>query len=475
MRLLAILKRPRTLSHLLTAYAGGGLFVLAAVFGIVLQLSVSRFLHDSLQDKAEALARQLAVVALDATILRDYGSLERYVTDVVRERDVLWVRVRRDDGDILGEASRAGRDGHSRHSERVTAPIRLLDNTLGEVTIEYDTGRVRHSIVLLTVIGLAGIFVLTLVLFLVVRRLLDHGLIAPIRRLAQQVSPLNPTGKLASSADEPEEIRQLAEPFSRLRAEIDEYVRRLEKANRVSRAATERLCREQRLASIGQLAAGLAHGLNTPLGNIAGYAQMGLRSTDEPHTSERLAVIAKQAEVCSTIVRNLMMAARQPDPVGVEVDLEVLVRGTAQLIAPLLRDKGVGQIDVIAENGPYLAWADPAAIEQILFNLLSNAAHAGCGSITIRLEADAGTVTILVADDGQGIPPAIQAKLFEPFQTSKAPGHGTGLGLYIAATLARSMDGSVALVDSVAGKTTFAIHLPITRAHLGGMICAAHC
>lgn len=474
MRRLAFLRRPRTLSHLLTAYAGGGLFLLAAVFGIVLQLSVSRFLHDALRDKAEALARQLAAVARDATILRDYGSLERYVGDIVRERDVLWVRVRRDDGDILGEA-RADRPESPHHRQRVSAPIRLLDTTLGDVSIEYDTGRVGQLIVVLTIIGLVGLFVLTLVLFLVVRRLLDHGLIAPIRRLAQQVSPLNPTGLLASNADDPEEIRQLAEPFSRLRAEIDEYTKRLEQANQVSRAATERLCREQRLSTVGQLAAGLAHGLNTPLGNIAGYAQMGLRNSEEPHTRERLAVIAKQAKVCSTIVRNLMIAARQPDPVGTEIDLEGLVSDTVQLIQPLLRDNGVKHIDVSADQGPSKAWADPAAVEQILFNLLSNAAHAGCATIAIRLESDADMMTIFVTDDGHGIPPAIQDTLFEPFRTSKPPGHGTGLGLYIAATLVRSMGGAIALVGSDKGKTTFAIHLPVTRAHPGGMPCVAHC
>lgn len=455
----SILTRPRSLSRLLSFYVGGGVFLLAAIFAVAMQILVSQFLNDALHDKAQALARQLAIVVLDSVLVKDYGSIERYVTEVARQRDVIHVRVERRDGEILGEATSDVIAAAERPRD-VSQDIVLLNRHIGAVSISYDAGRVERLVNRLAVGGFAAVFSVALLLFVMVRWLIHKRVIVPIRHLAQQVSPLT-----ASSDDLPagdagiDEIRQIAEPFQQLRREIVEHIRRLEQANQLTRAATERLCREQRLATVGQLAAGLAHGLNTPLGNIIGYAQMARRQSGDHKLAGRLEVIERQAESCAAIVRNLMTVAHKPDPVGTAVDAVDIIRGVVQLVRPLLTDHGISSV-VISGETACPAWSDPSALEQVLFNLLSNAAHAGASHLQLDVRRQDGRVELRVIDNGPGIPEAIRATLFEPFSTTKPAGEGTGLGLYICSTLLEALNGSIVLEDSRPGRTAFRVCLP---------------
>ena len=456
------MRHPPTLSQLVGLYAGGGLFVLALLFGLTLQQSLNRFLEGSLHDKAGALAEQLAILSLDAVLVRDYASLENSIQQLAKGHDVLFVRIRRADGNLLGEAGLPPpEEGHRIMAVR---PILLLGNPLGEVTVALDTGMLsalqRHFVVT----GLFGIAVVTLLLFLITQRLLRRRLIAPLRDLAQQVSPLHKRADdVRAGADQPREIVQIATTFAHLRGEIDDHLTRLEQANRLTRAATERLCREQRLATVGQLAAGLAHGLNTPLGNIVGYAQLSRRNSDDPQLCERMAIIEKQANACSTIVRNLLTVAHRPDPVGQHLDLHELTAGTVQLIRPLLYDRGVDRIELDGKP-PCPAWADPSTFEQVLFNLFSNAAQAGATRLHLSLQCNANGSKLIFEDNGPGIPAALHDELFEPFLTTKPAGEGTGLGLYLCRSLLQAMGGTITLLSSQPGATRFCIHLP----HHGG-------
>lgn len=447
------------LSRLIGLYAGGGLFILATLFGFVVQHGVATFVEGALHDKAQALARQLAVISLDAVLMRDYGTLERYVAGLARQRDVLFIRIRREDGEILGSAENDAGNVPARHRETVVEPIVLLNNRLGDVTVAYDRGRADRLILQLRILGFAGIFVVTLTLFFLLKQLLQRRLILPVQRLAADFNPLGDTSPLPIGREAPREIEQIASTFSRLRESIADHIAQVEHANELTRAATDRLCREQRLAAIGQLAAGLAHGLNTPLGNIKGYVQTARRRTSDPQLLERLEVIERQAGVCSSIVGSLLTAAHQPNPVGQAVDLGVLIRDVTRLTRPLLKERGIGKLEVRADSS-VSAWADPAALEHVLFNLLSNAADAGSGMVELHAYNDGGLAWLEIGDDGPGIPESLHENLFEPFTTTKPAGQGTGLGLYLCMTLLHAMQGGICLVESRPGRTLFRIHLP---------------
>lgn len=453
-----------TLSGLVIRYTGGALLLLALLLGVVVQLVISNTLEDALRDKAAALARQLATVSLDAVLVYDYGTLERYVGDLERDADIVYLRIRRADGEVLAEAGDASAVTRSAILS-LTQPMRLADNPIGEVTVAYDRRVMERTVALLSALWIGGLALVTLAMFWVLRRLLRRRVIEPVQRLAANISPLaGDQAQLVPQPGAPREVLLLAETLERMRAEIRRHIVQIETANRLARSATERFCREQRLASIGQMAAGLAHGLNTPLGNIIGYAQQARRGAGEP-LAQRLTVIERQANKCSAIVRNLLSAARAPEVVVQRVDLARVVEATVTLVRPVMRDHGAE----LAHSGDPTcpALCDVGAFEQVLFNLTSNAVQAGARHITIDVRCEDGRARVGVLDDGPGIPAARQAHIFEPFFTTKEAGSGTGLGLYLCRTLLESMQGHIALRESAPGRTVFELNLPLPASAAG--------
>ena len=449
------MKRTRTLSAMITLYIGGGLLALGLVLGIAVAEGVGRLLEQAFEDKAQALARQLATISLDALLVYDYGTLERYLRDLKAQPGVRFLQVQRNDGEVLGEAGEPPQPRDANRHVQVDWPINLGANHLGKVTVSYDAAPVRQAVQRISLWVAGSLVLLVTILYFWLRHTLDRRLIRPVQAIAAQVSQRSsdheiPWGQM------PEELIRVARTFSHLCARIENSSRQREEAERMTRSATERLCQDQRLASVGQMAAGLAHGLNTPLGNIIGYTQQALRDTVDERLQGRLAVIEEQARVCSEIVRNLLDSVRPPEARPRSLDLMNKVRATVQLMRPVLRDRGVSEIKM--EGGTTsLVWADPTCVEQVLFNLMTNAADAGARNLRVSVEDRGKKVRLTLSDDGSGIPDSIRARLFEPFVTGKPPGKGTGLGLHICKTLLNSVGADIELLDTGSGGSRFRI------------------
>jgi len=441
-----MVKRTRSLSAMLSLYIGGGLLVLGLLLGIVVAEGVGRLLEQAFHDKAEALARQLATVSLDSILVYDYGTLERYLRDLKAQPGVRYLQVRRYDGEVLGEAGELPLPRDADSQVLVRWPVRLGDKPLGEVTVSYDAAPVRQAVRSISLWGAAGLVLAVAVLYLWLRFTLERRLIRPAQVIAARVSQRRDDPELPWSRM-PEELVRVARTFGQLCSRVEETGRKREEAERMARAATERLCQDQRLASVGQMAAGLAHGLNTPLGNIIGYTQQALRDTDDERLRSRLTVVEEQARVCSGIVRNLLDSVRPPEAHPRSLDLMGKLQAVVQLMGPVLHDHGVGDIRVEGETRIPI-WADPTCIEQVLFNLMTNAADAGAHSLGLSVEETRAEVRLTLADDGSGVPEAIRPRLFEPFVTGKPPGKGTGLGLHICKTLLNSVGADIELLDT---------------------------
>ncbi|HHH39039.1 MAG TPA: HAMP domain-containing histidine kinase, partial [Sedimenticola sp.] len=448
-------KRARTLSAMLTLYIGGGLLALGLLLGIAVTDGVSRLLEQAFHDKAEALARQLATVSLDALLVYDYGTLERYLRDLSTQPGVRFLQVRQRDGEVLGEAGTPPTSRETGNQVLVHWPIRLGDNLLGEVTVSYDVAPVRDAVRRISLWGAGGLVLAVVLLYLWLRYTLEHRLIRPVQAIASHVSGQNDDPDLPWS-QMPEELVRVGRTFGHLCSQVEYTGRQREEAQRLARTATERLCREQRLASVGQVAAGLAHGLNTPLGNIIGYAQQALRDTEDERLLGRLEVIEEQAGVCSAIVRNLLDSVRPPEAHPRSLDLMNKVQATVQLMRPVLRDRGISEIQITGESRTPV-WADPSCVEQVLFNLMTNAADAGARVLSLTIEEARTEVHLTLADDGSGVPGAIRPRLFEPFVTGKPPGKGTGLGLHICKTLLNSVGADIVLLDTGSTGSRFQI------------------
>jgi PAS domain S-box-containing protein len=215
-----------------------------------------------------------------------------------------------------------------------------------------------------------------------------------------------------------------------------------------------------RLVSLGQLAAGVAHEINTPLANIMLIAESVRRRTADSWTRGRVDSLLHQTESAARIVRGLLDYARRPEAKVGEVDLGDSVRSAVSF----LKGKQSAEVEVnaVVPDEPLLIRGDRDQINQVITNLLNNAYDAlnVPGRIDVRLTADPNRVLLSVTDNGAGIPPDVRAHLFEPFFTTKPEGKGTGLGLAICIGIVESHGGTIDVESEVGKGSTFSVHLP---------------
>jgi signal transduction histidine kinase/iron only hydrogenase large subunit-like protein len=246
--------------------------------------------------------------------------------------------------------------------------------------------------------------------------------------------------------------------------ELKKTVKNLAVTNDQLASAQAALIQSEKLASMGQLAAGIAHEVNNPLGVVLMHSHLLLEEHGgEPRLREDLSTIVDQADRCKKIVAGLLHFARQNKVVLEPTDLRQLAERTMK--AMHLPDNVVAHVECRLEDP--LAEVDRDQLVQVLTNLVSNAQAAmpAGGTLTISLDGDADHVRLAVADTGVGIPKENLDKIFEPFFTTKQIGKGTGLGLAVTYGIIKMHHGDVAVTsnaDPAAGPTgtTFTITLP---------------
>jgi len=227
----------------------------------------------------------------------------------------------------------------------------------------------------------------------------------------------------------------------------------------------ETLMHTEKIASMGQLAAGIAHELNNPLGVILMYAHLLLEDhgVADPEMREDLNMLASQADRCKNIVAGLLHFARQHKTALILVDLRRFVEDTLKLmtIPPNI------EVDIKHEGGGFYAQMDRDQITQVLTNLIGNAVHAmpDGGTLTIGFGGDDHEVRLYVNDTGTGIPPEHLKRVFEPFFTTKDIGKGTGMGLAVSYGIVKMHRGNMTVesnADPSKGPTgtTFTVVLP---------------
>ena len=290
----------------------------------------------------------------------------------------------------------------------------------------------------------------------------DKGAILWQNRRAEQLAPLSVVGRSwAAEIDGNHHVYETmvfpltVEPMRRARI-MNLYVDRTH-----ATLAERRLVLAERLASLGRVAQGVAHELNTPLATIRTLAtdmRAALRSLATPDNGtakqlttdldESAALIQEETIRLGRITHSLLAGgdlARAPT--RQQAPLSAVVERARALVFASVREGPTVDLDPVLDA----LWmdADPDRLMQVLVNLLQNALDAirgGSGSrITVRAEPAGDIVDLIVEDDGPGLDPSIEGRLFEPFTTTKPPGQGTGLGLYTSYMLVRAMGGSLTL------------------------------
>jgi signal transduction histidine kinase len=229
----------------------------------------------------------------------------------------------------------------------------------------------------------------------------------------------------------------------------------LRESERRARAAED-------LASIGTLAAGLAHEVGTPMNVILGYAQMIQASVQDEATRERARIIREQVQRVSQIIQTLLNFARPEVRRRGSVDLVEVVEESLSFLQERFRAGGI-EVERCFEPVPEI-WADGEKLQQMFINLGINAADAmpDGGTLATHLAPRGSTeVEIRVSDTGTGIPADAIKHVFEPFYTTKERGDGSGLGLAVVKGIVLDHGGSIDVASELGKRTEFCVVLPI--------------
>ena len=270
-----------------------------------------------------------------------------------------------------------------------------------------------------------------------------------------------------------DEIELLSKQFNSMASKLEEshqtLERKVDERTRELKESQDAMVQQEKMVSVGQLAAGIAHELNTPLGTIIGYAQM-LREDlgQQPAAAASLTDVDEiigQAGRCRDLVKNLLNFSRRSSTEKIDTGINDIVRKIISLIEHDFEMKGV-RVQMDLDSNVPTARVNENEIAQVILNLANNAADSMPGGgefhVSTHYEEEFDRICMVVHDTGCGIRESDRTRVFEPFFTTKEVGKGTGLGLSICYKIVENDMGSIEF-DSVTGQgTTFRVYLPAT-------------
>ncbi len=245
--------------------------------------------------------------------------------------------------------------------------------------------------------------------------------------------------------------------------EVALIVERKEAAEEKSRLQGQ-LIHADRLATIGQLAAGVAHELNEPLGSILGFAQLAKKCRDLPEQAERdMEKIVTASLYAREVIKKLMVFGRQMPPRKSQVNLNQVIEEGLYFLEGRCVKEGIQVVRKLAPDLPEIT-ADPAQLNQILVNLVVNAVQAmpGGGTLMVSTRVNESSVMLIVEDTGAGMSKDVLEKIFLPFFTTKEVDEGTGLGLAVVHGIVTAHGGSIDVESQPGHGTRFEVRLPLS-------------
>jgi two-component system NtrC family sensor kinase len=319
-----------------------------------------------------------------------------------------------------------------------------------------------------------------------------------VKMIASPINTLVEATELIASGDlsqrvrmqTDQELERLASAFNTMCDSLEKTQKELELHNQnlesMIRERTQKLEQAQRqviqaekMAAVGQLAAGVAHELNNPLGGILGYAQFALEKISDGRLagddvtafSRYLADIELQARRCKMIVKNLLKFSRSSDSVEFEmVDVNAALEETFVFTSHQMGMKDIRLHKEIQPDLPKI-FGNVNSLQQVFTNIVINSMQSmpNGGDLTIRTSFNSpigefgGAVAITFQDTGGGIAEENRSKIFEPFFTTKKVGEGTGLGLSVSYGIVKEHGGDIKVESTIGVGSTFTVVLPIVR------------
>jgi two-component system NtrC family sensor kinase len=358
----------------------------------------------------------------------------------------------------------------------------VLDLRLNLESVDQEVAAMKYRVLLVTAVEVT---LISLFIIYFTRRFLSRPidkLIEGTKRVSQMEldQPLDIVGSS-------EELDELARSFDVMRdrlrtalGEINQFTQNLEtkveERTQQLKAAQKKLLQSDRLASLGQLSASVAHEINNPVSGVLNLSMLLQRMLkDDGIPQNRIAEFRKYlGQVTSEtarvgrIVSDLLAFSRRGKPQRAPADLNRILRMTLSLVEHKMKLSNVAVETTLCEELPS-APCDASQIQQVVLNLVLNAAEATQSKaerrVTVSTAKGDGSVLLQVSDNGEGIPPENLAKIFDPFFTTKPEGKGVGLGLAVSYGIIEAHGGDIEVKSSVGEGTTFTVSLPLVLAH----------
>jgi signal transduction histidine kinase len=485
--------------------------------------------HDELVKRGENMVSNLAYNAEFGVILESSSELENLIRGVARADDIVYISIATVDGRILAEigenfgtngrviednAYKSSGDTKFRYHHfiatnnieyiEMTYPVEtqrmaVSKENLGSLYAESEDGAVMEEIgevkICVTLQSLNEeidksettstlLAILVIISAIIIMSAFARVITRPIETLAAVTDQIS-KGDLTKTVDinRSDEIGHLAQSFNRMidslkryQDEVEEYNRTLEEKiierTRELDEAQSQLIQSEKMAALGQLAAGVAHELNNPLGGILGYAQFTLEKmekkplvqmTDKDLDSYRryLKDIETQARRCKTIVQNLLKFSRSSHSADFEmININNIINETLTFIEHQLMMQQIRLTRHFGDNLPQIP-GNAGQLQQVFTNVIINAMHASKPETEISIYTRylpplgefTGAVEVTITDQGCGISEENLKRIFEPFFTTKEVGKGTGLGLSVSYGIIKEHGGEIK-IDSRVGKGT---------------------
>jgi two-component system NtrC family sensor kinase len=379
---------------------------------------------------------------------------------------------------IYNERSCSQAECHA-HPEKVHV-LGILDVALRLDVLDQEAATMRNNVVITAIFQ---VLLAASMIVLLIRRFV--GL--PIRDLiagTKAVAKMD-LDKPIAIQNKSQELGELEESFNimreRLRSALGELNEaanlleaRVDERTEQLKAAHQKLLHADRLASLGQLAASVAHEINNPISGVLNLSMLLERimkdgkvpPAREEDCKKYLARISQETSRVGRIVCDLLAFSRRSKPQRASADLNQVVRTTVSLVSHKLKLNDT-EVDLhLASDSPAVE-CDLSQIQQVILNLVLNASEATHGrpgsrvSVRTRLSDDGQRVELLVEDNGEGIAPENLRKIFDPFFTTKAEGKGVGLGLAVVYGIIQAHDGDIDVKSTLGKGTVFTVSLPV--------------
>jgi len=329
------------------------------------------------------------------------------------------------------------------------------------------------------IMAFAVVAILCVILLFVILVFSTTRIIKPLQEMVlatQKIAKGDLTHKLRVKSKD--EIGTLAESFDRMTKELrianqklidwgKTLEKKVEERTNEIREMHSHLIQQEKLASLGKLAAGIAHEINNPLGGILIYSHLLLEDTKkEDPRYDNLAKIVKETTRCKDIVKGLLQFARPKEPEAIQIDINATLDNALSLLEFQSVFQNITIKKQYSDDLPPIV-ADRSQLQQVFINIILNAADAmnGKGTLTLKTTINEREqfINISITDTGHGIKKEDRSRLFEPFFTTKEAGAGTGLGLAICYSIIQKHGGTIEVESEVGKGSTFTVKLPVRK------------